>query len=80
MRTFCGQGRRGSSVTDVRTFGAKNFEFFEIYVWCVRMDKAGGRVESVRTFFGQGGGGQFFAILYGRPLWTNPYVLKHSSP
>jgi len=26
----------------------------------------------VRTFFGQGGGGQFFAILFGRLVWTAP--------
>jgi len=25
---------------------------------------------------GQGGGGEFFAILYGRLLWTAPYQLQ----
>jgi len=33
-----------------------------------------GGVEPVRTFSGQEGG-QFFAILCGRPLWTAPKVL-----
>jgi len=37
-------------------FGAKNFRFFEFYGVSARQD----RVEAVRTFFGQGGGGQFF--------------------
>jgi len=48
-------------------FGAKNFGFFEIY-WLVRTDKGG--VEPVQTYCRQGGGGQFFAILCGRLLWT----------
>jgi len=48
-------------------FGEKNFGFFEIYG--VSAWTWGVRVEPVRTFFGQGGGGQFFAdVLYGRPL------------
>jgi len=28
----------------------------------------------VRTFCGQGGRGQFFTILCGRPLWMTPYI------
>jgi len=52
-------------------FDAKNFEFFEIYV--VPAQKGRGEFESLRIFFGQvGEGDQFFAILYGRPLWTAP--------
>jgi len=31
VRTFFGQGRRGSSDAGVRTFWCKNSEFFEIY-------------------------------------------------
>jgi len=45
-------------------FGAKNFGFFKIYgVSTVHTDKRG--IEPVRTFSGQGGGGQLFAILCG---------------
>jgi len=47
-------------------FGEKNFGFFEIYsvsAWTRR------GVESVRA---RGKGGQFFAILCGRLLWTAP--------
>jgi len=37
-------------------------------------------IELVRTFFGQGGKGQFFAILCGRLLWTmNQRIYGHSS-
>jgi len=31
-----------------------------------------GGVEPMRTFFGQGGRGKFFAILCGYLLWTSP--------
>jgi len=48
-----------SSNADVRIFWRKNFGFFEIYD------------VSART---RGVGGQFFAILCGRPLWTALYV------
>jgi len=48
-------------------FGTKNVGFFEIDSVPVR----------TRTFFGKGGGGQFFAILCGSPLWTAPKV-NHS--
>jgi len=46
-------------------FGVKNFGFFKVYGVSVRTRG----VELERTFFEQGGG-QFFAILCGRPLWT----------
>jgi len=49
-------------------FGAKYFGFFEIYGESVRTRG----VEPVRTLFGRGG--QFFAILRGRLLWTAPYL------
>jgi len=38
--------------------------------------------ETVRTFCGQGGGVNFFAILCGRPLWTASYAfhaVKHGN-
>jgi len=44
-------------------FGAKHIGFFEIYGVSARIR----RVEPVRTFRG---GGNFFAILCGSPLWT----------
>jgi len=47
-------------------FGTKNIRFFEIYGVSARKRE----VEPVRTFFGQEGRSQFFAILCGRPLWT----------
>jgi len=58
---------------DVRTFGAKNFGFFEIYGVSART--RGRRVEPVRTFFGQGGKGINFSrfcadVFYGLPLKT----------
>jgi len=59
-----GQGR----VLQMRTsalFGEKNVEFFEIYGVSAR--KGGRGIEPLRTFYGQ-----FFAILYGRLLWTAP--------
>jgi len=43
-------------------FGSKNFGFFRVYV-CPH---------------GQGEGGQFFAILCGRLLWTAPKVYLQS--
>jgi len=51
-------------------FSAKNFAFFKIYGVSTRTRVE--RVEPVRTFFGQGWRGQFFAILCGRLLWTAP--------
>jgi len=48
------------------------------HLWCLRTVEIYGisartkGVEPVRTFFEQGGGGQFFAILCGRTLWTAP--------
>jgi len=48
-------------------FGVKKLRIFQ-NLWCVRTDK---RVEPEWTFFDQGGG-QFFAILCGRPLRTAP--------
>jgi len=50
-------------------FGAKNFRFFEIYGVSADARTKGEGVEPVRTFFGQGEGGQFFVILCGRLLW-----------
>jgi len=60
--------RRGEGVSnaDVCTFLCKNSGFFEIYG--VRMDR---EEETGLSQCGHGGkGGQFFAILCGRPLWT----------
>jgi len=48
-------------------FAAKNIGFFEMYGVSARTRG----VEPVRTFCGRGG--QFFAILCGRLLWTAPY-------
>jgi len=53
-------------------FDTKNFGFFEIY----GVSTQTGGVKPVRTFCGQGGGGQFFVILCGRPLWTAPYGIQ----
>jgi len=53
-------------------FSAKDLGFFEIYGVSART--RGREGEPVRTFFGQWlRGGQFFAILCGRLLWTAPY-------
>jgi len=54
-------------------FGAKDFGFFEIYGVPARTR----RIEPVRTFFRLGGrGGQIFAILCGRLLWTIPKYIS----
>jgi len=67
VRTFCGQDSVGSlQMQTSELFGVKNFGLFEIYGGFAR--KMG--VEPVQTFFGQRGRSQFFAILYGRLLWT----------
>jgi len=72
-RTFFGQG--GSSDVDVRTFGAKNFRFFEIYGASAQTRE----VEPVRTFYGQEGGGNFSGfyadLFYGRTLTNNAKIL-----
>jgi len=47
--------------------GAKNYGFCK---WCIRTDK-GGEVELARIFF---------AILYGRLMWTAPYLLFAKIP
>jgi len=78
IKDVCRQGGRGLSSADVfrakgkemRTFalfGVKNFVFFKIYGVSARTRG----VEPERRFFEQEGG-QFFAILCGRPLWTSP--------
>jgi len=51
--------KRGSSDADVRTSGVNNFGFFEICGVSARTT----RFDLVRTFFGIGGWGQFFAIF-----------------
>jgi len=56
VRTVCGHGEGGSSDADVRIFGTKNFGFFEIYGVSARTSE---RVESVRTFGGEGEGVNF---------------------
>jgi len=56
----------------VRTFWCKNVGCFEIHGVSARIRGRG--VEPLSTFFGQGGGGQFFKILCGRPLWTAPLL------
>jgi len=58
---------RTISVADVRTFWCKKNRTFR-NLWCVRTDKRTRRVEPMQTW----GGGQFFAILCGRLLWTAP--------
>jgi len=66
--------KEGSSDADVRIFWCKNFGFFEIYGVSERTRG----IELVRTLFEQGGG-QFFAILCGRPLWAAPKVFQYSA-
>jgi len=61
------------SDADVRTLWCKTHWIFWIYGVFAQTRGRGGRVEPVRTFCGQGGGGQFLAILCGRLLWTAPY-------
>jgi len=69
-----GGGGRGVFRGGGPFFLAKNFGFFKFLgVWCVRTDKGKGGVEPVRTFCGEEGRVQFFAILCGRILWTAPY-------
>jgi len=48
--------------------GAKTSDFSKFMV----CPHGQGGIETVRTFCGQGGGDQFFVILYGRLLWTAP--------
>jgi len=55
-------------------FGAKTKDFSKLMV----CPYGQGEVEPVRTFCGQEGGGQFFAILCGRLLWTVSNVALHS--
>jgi len=55
-------------------FGAKHSELFEIYGMSARK---GGEGEPVRTFYGRGERGQFFAILCGRLSWTAPFKNLH---
>jgi len=57
-------------------FDAKYLRIFR-NLWCVRTDKG---VEPVRTFAEKGGGGQFFAILCWRLLWTAPYASLLNKP
>jgi len=63
----CGQG-----VGDFLQY-TTSVGFFEI-VCCVRMEREEG-VEPMRIFFGQEGC-HVFAILFGRLLWTAPYLFK----
>jgi len=56
--------------------GTKNFGFFEIYGVFARTRGGWASADIFRTM---GNGGQFFAILCGRPLWTAPnYLLSQS--
>jgi len=48
-------------------FGVKIFGFFEIYGVSAQTRRGWARADIFRT---RGGRGQFFAILYGRLLWT----------
>jgi len=57
-------------------FGAKTLDFSKFMV-CPHGQEVRG-IEPVRTFCGQGGGGQFIAILCGRLLWITPYEKMHS--
>jgi len=62
----------GTSYADYALFDAKNIGIFKIYG--VRTEK-GGWASADKE-----GGGQFFVILCGRPLWTAPYLitLRHT--
>jgi len=62
-------------------FDAKNFRFFEIYGVYPRT-RGKGELSQCGHFADKEGGGQFFAILCGRPLWTAQnifqfYTIKH---
>jgi len=59
---------RWYSNVDVCTFWCKKHRIFW-NLWCVHTDEG---FEPVRTFCGQGKGGQFFAILCRCSLWTAP--------
>jgi len=65
---FAVKGWEGVLDADVRTFWYKNHRIFRNSC-CVRTDKWGW---ASAVICGQGGGGQFFAILCGRLLWTTP--------
>jgi len=69
---FSDKGEGGSSDAGLRTFWRKKIRNFR-NLWCVRIDKWGKRLIS-SDILRQGGGGQFFAILCGRFLWTAPYT------
>jgi len=72
IKDVCSQD---SSHADFRTFWCKKtLDFSKFMVYPHGQDGRG--VEPVRTFCGQGReGGQFFAFLCGRPLWTAPYLI-----
>jgi len=64
--------KEGGCVLRMRTsafFGTKKFGFFEIYGVSARTRG----VEPVRS---RGEESHFFAILYGRLLWTAPYCIS----
>jgi len=70
----CGHfANKGGRVLQMRIphFLMQNIGFFEIYGVSARTEGEG--VELVRTFADKGGG-QFFAILCGRHVWTAPCV------
>jgi len=75
MRTLCGQGEGVLQMRTSEIYGAKTPGFFGSYGLSAQTREEG--VEPVRTFFGQGGSGQFFAILCGRPLWMAPYHVHY---
>jgi len=66
----CGKGGGGSSDVDSTLFGGKNIGFYEIYGVSARTWGRG--LSQCGQFVDKEGGGQFFAILCGRLLWTAP--------
>jgi len=74
VRTFCGQEGRGEFFKCGRPhFLAQKTLYFSKFTVCPHGQGGEAGFEAVGTFCGQGGGGQFIAILCGCLLWTAPY-------
>jgi len=65
-----------SSDADVCTFWRKKLRIFR-NLWCVRTDKGGRASVDIGHLADKEGGGQFFAILCRRLLWTAPCLVWH---
>jgi len=77
VRTFFGQEEGVLQMRWSTLFGAKNTGFFEIYGMFARTR---GLIQCGHLADIREKGGQFFAILCGRRLWTALYAFAPSAP